>query len=357
MPFRDAAETLDEAARSVLAQEGVALELVAVDDGSRDDGVARLDAWAKRDPRVVVLASRGVGIVPALERAVEAARGRMIARMDADDVSLPGRLARQVEWLEQDPRLGAVGARVEPLGNCGEGMRAATSPGRTPSSRPRTTHASSSSSRPFAIRRSCSGAKRSRTLARGARSLGQRTTIYGCASTRGGGSWPRFPRSCSSGANERRAPPSAMHDIPSRISPRRAPGISLRSYGARHVRSSYGARVRPGEGWLERWRPMEFAQRSSWTSILARSVASRAESLSWDQKRCARAKRRSLLPWVQEARASSCGRTSSQEGLRRSRLRVRGVKRSRRRDALPCRARGFRRLALVAGRTVMLGGP
>jgi hypothetical protein len=123
MPYRDASGTLEEAVASILSQEGVALELVAVDDGSRDDGAERMRALAGRDARVVVVRGEGRGIAPALTRGLEAARGEVVARMDADDVALPGRLARQVDALAGDARLGAVGTRVETLGPCGEGMR------------------------------------------------------------------------------------------------------------------------------------------------------------------------------------------------------------------------------------------
>jgi glycosyltransferase involved in cell wall biosynthesis len=123
MPFRDAADTVEEAVRSVLAQDGVTLELVAVDDGSRDDGARRVSELAREDPRVVLLPARGTGIVAALAQATAAARGRILARMDADDVALPARLARQAGALAADARLGAVGTRVELLGPCGEGMR------------------------------------------------------------------------------------------------------------------------------------------------------------------------------------------------------------------------------------------
>jgi hypothetical protein len=101
----------------------VSLELVAVDDGSRDDGAARVRALGARDARVVCVEGEGRGIARALARGLEAARGDVVARMDADDVALPGRLARQVEALAGDARLGAVGTRVETLGACGEGMR------------------------------------------------------------------------------------------------------------------------------------------------------------------------------------------------------------------------------------------
>jgi glycosyltransferase involved in cell wall biosynthesis len=123
MPFRDASATVEQAASSILDQRGVTLELVAVDDGSRDDGPARMRAVAARDARVVLVAGEGRGIVGALARGLAVARGAVIARMDADDVALPGRLARQASALADDARLGVVATQVETLGPCGEGMR------------------------------------------------------------------------------------------------------------------------------------------------------------------------------------------------------------------------------------------
>jgi glycosyltransferase involved in cell wall biosynthesis len=123
MPFRDAAGTIEEAASSILAQRDVALELVAVDDASRDDGAARLASLACGDRRIVLVSGDGRGIADSLGRGLAAARGDLVARMDADDVALPGRLAKQAALIQSDSRLGAVGTRVEPLGPCGEGMR------------------------------------------------------------------------------------------------------------------------------------------------------------------------------------------------------------------------------------------
>jgi glycosyltransferase involved in cell wall biosynthesis len=123
MPFRDAGDTIEEAASSILAQRGASLELVAIDDGSRDDGARRVAALGERDPRVVLVDGGGGGLCAALARGLAVARGDLIARMDADDVALPERLAKQAELLATDPRLGAVGTRVEPIGACGDGMK------------------------------------------------------------------------------------------------------------------------------------------------------------------------------------------------------------------------------------------
>ena len=125
VPYRDSAATIEEALESVLAQRGVALEILAVDDGSSDDGPARVARMASRDRRVVPLEARGVGIAPALTEALSRARAPLVARMDSDDVSLPDRLARQLEALAAEPGLAAVGTRVEgfPDAALGDGLR------------------------------------------------------------------------------------------------------------------------------------------------------------------------------------------------------------------------------------------
>lgn len=113
LPYRDAAETIEEAVESMLAQRGVRVEVICVDDGSRDDGPRRVARLAARHRAVVPLSTSGIGIVGALQAALRAARHRLIARMDGDDVALPDRLALQADRLASEPGLGAVGARVE----------------------------------------------------------------------------------------------------------------------------------------------------------------------------------------------------------------------------------------------------
>lgn len=128
LPYRDAADTIVEALESVLAQTEGDLEIVAVDDGSTDAGPALVARIASSDARVVLVrATCGTGITAALRDGLAAARGPLVARMDADDVARPERLALQRELLESDPRLGVVGAQVEGFsrdGPLGEGLLA-----------------------------------------------------------------------------------------------------------------------------------------------------------------------------------------------------------------------------------------
>ena len=121
LPYRDAAATVVHALESVLAED-VVDEVVAIDDGSRDDGFSRVKNV--HDARIVHLQTGGVGIARALAAGLARARGEIVARMDADDVSGPGRIASSVDLLARDASLAAVACRVELVGEVTDGMRA-----------------------------------------------------------------------------------------------------------------------------------------------------------------------------------------------------------------------------------------
>ncbi len=125
LPVRNGAATLDEAVHSVLASRDVTFELVCIDDGSTDETADLLSGWARRDERIRVLRTRPRGIAPALERGLAETRGALVARMDADDLMHPDRLAMQVRMLNDHPDLALVGCRVESFrdGGIAEGYR------------------------------------------------------------------------------------------------------------------------------------------------------------------------------------------------------------------------------------------
>lgn len=95
--------TLEASLRSVLDQEGVDLELVVIDDGSTDETPNVLAAIARRDPRVRVRRRDHEGQTRALILGCSEAEGDLIARHDAGDVSLPGRLRKQADLFEAVP--------------------------------------------------------------------------------------------------------------------------------------------------------------------------------------------------------------------------------------------------------------
>ncbi|MBX9625704.1 MAG: glycosyltransferase [Gemmataceae bacterium] len=112
MPVYNAGPYLAEAVESVLGQTFGDLELVAIDDGSTDGSGAVLDRFAAADPRVRVVHQPNGGLVAALTHGYSLCRAPLVARMDADDVSLPGRLAAQVAHLEAHPDCVLVGTQI-----------------------------------------------------------------------------------------------------------------------------------------------------------------------------------------------------------------------------------------------------
>jgi glycosyltransferase involved in cell wall biosynthesis len=113
LPARNAEATIDAAVESIVRQTFVDFELLAIDDGSTDTTSQRLHAWAQRDFRVRCLQTHGTGLVGALSLGLSQARGALIARMDADDESLPARFERCVERLALEPSLAGLGTGVE----------------------------------------------------------------------------------------------------------------------------------------------------------------------------------------------------------------------------------------------------
>jgi len=115
MPVYNGAAYLAEALDSILRQTLAELELLVVDDGSTDDTPHILQACS--DPRVAVIRNeKNLGVVATLNRGLEAARGEFVARMDADDVALPNRFQKQVDFLRGSPRTGLCGTWFRTIG-------------------------------------------------------------------------------------------------------------------------------------------------------------------------------------------------------------------------------------------------
>ncbi|MGE2714598.1 glycosyltransferase family 2 protein [Mycolicibacterium litorale] len=111
MPVRNVQGTIDPAIRSIVAQTWKAWELVVVDDGSTDETVQRLRAWADLDDRIrLFVDGRSCGLSARLNQGVRRSRARIIARMDGDDICYPHRLETQLGFLRENPEVDVVGA-------------------------------------------------------------------------------------------------------------------------------------------------------------------------------------------------------------------------------------------------------
>jgi len=123
MPVYNAGRYLCEALDSIAGQSVADWECVVVDDGSDDESPELLAQRAGRDGRFrLIRSSANHGIVDALNRGLAACGGRYIARMDADDIAMPDRIARQLAAMEADPGIVALGGRLRYMTEDGRDM-------------------------------------------------------------------------------------------------------------------------------------------------------------------------------------------------------------------------------------------
>jgi glycosyltransferase involved in cell wall biosynthesis len=108
LPVRDRRAVVADAVRSVLTQSYANWELIVVDDGSRDDSAAVVTAVAAGDERVQLLKGDGRGAPAARNRALEVARGEIVAYLDSDNRWLPSYLAHVVAAFRDRPDAGSA---------------------------------------------------------------------------------------------------------------------------------------------------------------------------------------------------------------------------------------------------------
>lgn len=125
MPVHNAGIYLAEAVTSILNQKDVLFELILIDDHSTDNAIENLPAELTRDERLSFFSSDGYGVVAAMKTGFLQAQGMYIARMDADDVSLPNRLYKQLNYLQTNPEIGIAGGQIKIISDSGveEGFR------------------------------------------------------------------------------------------------------------------------------------------------------------------------------------------------------------------------------------------
>jgi GT2 family glycosyltransferase len=113
MPVYNGERFVRDAVESVLSDPFQDLELVVVDDGSTDGTPRILRECAAADSRVRVYREPGGTVAQALNRAAAHCKAPFLARLDADDITIPGRFEAQLEFLEGDPRSVLVGGQAE----------------------------------------------------------------------------------------------------------------------------------------------------------------------------------------------------------------------------------------------------
>jgi glycosyltransferase involved in cell wall biosynthesis len=113
---------------SILCQTHLDLELLVLDDGSTDASADAVRRFVAIDPRCQLFRHESRGLVASLNELIDRSRGLYLARMDADDLAMPERLTRQVEYLERHPEVVAVGSAVEFIDPDGDPLMAVQCP-------------------------------------------------------------------------------------------------------------------------------------------------------------------------------------------------------------------------------------
>ena len=116
--YNEPLEWICQSVNSILNQTYSNFEFIIINDNPlNDDTVNLLKSFAKNDDRIIlVFNDKNIGLTKSLNKGLKLARGKYIARMDADDESLPCRFAKQVAYLEKHPNLVLLGGNVKYFG-------------------------------------------------------------------------------------------------------------------------------------------------------------------------------------------------------------------------------------------------
>ena len=112
MPVYNAIPYLSQAIDSILNQSFSNFEFIIVDDASTDNSWKIIKSYAKKDSRIIAIKNQiNLGVSLTSNIAISKARGKFLARMDADDISFTDRIENQVNFLNKNPKVVAIGGQ------------------------------------------------------------------------------------------------------------------------------------------------------------------------------------------------------------------------------------------------------
>lgn len=132
LPVSQNEKTLAECIESLLSQTHTNIEIIAIDDFSKDRSFKILKKYRQQDRRLII--SRNVkkyGLSITLNRSLNKARGKYIAFMNAKDISTPDRIKRQLLYLKRHPKIAAVGTQVTYINEKGKRLERSLFPTET----------------------------------------------------------------------------------------------------------------------------------------------------------------------------------------------------------------------------------
>lgn len=117
MTAYNAEKYIAQAIESILNQTYTDYEFIIINDGSTDDTPNIIRHYADSDSRIIFIDNKqNQGLIAVLNQGLDMARGEFIARMDADDISLPKRFEKQVAYLDANPDVGVLGTLIHGFG-------------------------------------------------------------------------------------------------------------------------------------------------------------------------------------------------------------------------------------------------
>lgn len=128
IPVFNGQEFIEESVSSILRQSFSDFELIIIDDGSTDRTLKIITEMSRHDARVMLFSRENKGLVFTLNELLQKSTADLVARMDADDVSLPERFRTQVDFLENNPDVVLVGSSVQLIDSRGRYLTTLSQP-------------------------------------------------------------------------------------------------------------------------------------------------------------------------------------------------------------------------------------
>ena len=113
LPAFNASAWIEETLQSLVSQSHENFELLVLDDGSTDNTLEIIRRFERQDNRIRVFVQKNMGVIAARNKLLDEARGQYVMFQDADDISTPDRMEKQVELLQANPEAVGVSSWIE----------------------------------------------------------------------------------------------------------------------------------------------------------------------------------------------------------------------------------------------------
>ena len=123
IPIHNAEKYLNEAIMSVIKQSYKKIEIICIENGSKDNSLALLKYYSKKYKNLKIIHLKKASLSNALNKGINKSQGEYIARMDADDISHPKRIEKQIKFLKKNKSVSIVGTNINLIDHQGNFVR------------------------------------------------------------------------------------------------------------------------------------------------------------------------------------------------------------------------------------------